>query len=305
MTRLPSLRNIEAFEAVGRTGSVSAAASELGISPGAISQQIQALERHLKFHLIQRRGRGIELTPWGTLYLRRVAEGMQQLRKAREEVERARRSKHLIISALPSLAIGLLGPLMFEWKALHPDIDILIDGKDPEPHLQEGEADFRISYGGRRRHHTHYTDLFTDRVIPVASPALLSARRRASCARDLLDYPLIWVDWGQEYLPPPSWQDWFALADIRGPELRRDLTFSLPTGAIYAAIEGRGVALAQHSMAASALETGTLMQVLPVALPLPEVHFLAWDRPSLEKPFGAAFHDWLIGATRRLMNEPV
>src|SRR5579859_78001 len=214
MIKLPSLRSIQAFESVGRTGSVTAAAAELGVSPGAISQQIQALEKHLKFRVVQRKGRGLELTRWGMVYLRRVSEAMQQLRKAKEDVDRARQSNHLIVSALPSLAIGFLGPMMFKWKMLHPSIEILIDGKDPEPRLDEGEADFRVSYGNRHRQHARFTNLFTDRVIPVASPALLAKRKRITGPRDLLQFPLIWVDWGPEYLPPPSWRDWFAAAGL-------------------------------------------------------------------------------------------
>lgn len=300
MTKLPSLRSIQAFESVGRTGSVTAAAAELGVSPGAITQQVQALEKHLRFRVVQRRGRGLELTRWGTVYLRRVSEAMQQLRKAKEDVVRARQSNHLVVSALPSLAIGFLGPMMFKWKMLHPNIEIFIDGKDPEPRLDDGEADFRVSYGNRHRQHTRFTTLFTDRVITVASPTLLSKHKRIAHARDLLEFPLIWVDWGPEYLPPPTWRDWFAATGINEDALRRDLTFSLPTGAIYAAIEGRGVALAQHSMAASAIEAGALVQVLPTQLPLPEAHFLAWNRSALDKPFGAAFHNWLIGVARRM-----
>ena len=300
MTKLPPLRSIQAFESVGRTGSVGAAAAELGVTPGAVTQQVQILEKHLKLRLVQRRGRGVELTLWGTLYLKRVSEGMQHLRKAKEDVDRARRSNHLLVSALPSLAIGLLGPMMFKWKELHPNIDIVIDGKDPEPHLDDGEADFRVSYGNRCRQHARFTNLFTDRVITVASPALLGVHKRMTDPRDLLNFPLIWVDWGPEYLPPPSWRDWFAAVGVSQDALRRDLTFTLPTGAIYAAIEGRGVALAQRSMAVSAIATGVLVQVHATELPLPENHFLAWNRSVLERPFGAAFYDWLVAYARRL-----
>lgn len=300
MTKLPSLRSIQAFEAVGRTGRVTAAAAELGVSPAAVTQQIQALQRNLKIRLLQQRGRGVELTPWGALYLQRVSAGMQQIRKAREDVERAQRSNHLVVSALPSLAIGFLGPIMFKWKLLHPQVNIVIDGRDPEPSLEDNEADFRVSYGNRQRQHARFTHLFTDRVMAVASPALLAAGPRITHPRGLAEFPLIGVEWGPEYLPPPTWRDWFAAAGVSGGEVRCDLTFNLPTGAIYAAIEGRGIALAQHSMTASALEKGALVQVWPTELPLPESHFLAWNRAALDKTFGAPFQQWLIGVARRL-----
>ncbi len=300
MTKLPSLRSIQAFEAVGRTGSVTAAAAELEVSPGAITQQVQALQAHLKIRLLQQRGRGVELTPWGTLYLQRVSSGMQQLRKAKDDVDRAQRSNHLVVSALPSIAIGLLGPVMYKWKLLHPEVDILIDGRDPEPSLEDNEADFRVSYGNRHRQHARFTHLFTDRVLAVASPALFAPRKRIANPRDLLKFPLIGVEWGPEYLPPPTWRDWFAAAGVTVEQVSCHLTFTLPTGAIYAAIEGRGVALAQYSMTASAIETGALIQVSPTELNLPESHFLAWNRAALDKTFGASFHRWLIGMARKL-----
>ncbi|HTT03107.1 MAG TPA: LysR substrate-binding domain-containing protein [Steroidobacteraceae bacterium] len=299
MNKLPSLRAIQAFEAIARTGSVTAAAIDLGVSPGAITQQIHALEKHLRFRVVQRTGRGVELTAWGRIYLQRASAAVTQLRKAHEDVERARHSNQLVASALPSLAIGWLGPLMFEWKKLHPSVNVIIEGKDPEPRLDDGEADFRISYGSRYRQHSRYTQLFTDRMLVVASPSLVAAGPRIAKPRDLLKFPLIWTDWGPEYVAPPSWRDWFAAAGVSIDALRSDLTFSLPSGAIYAAEEGRGIAFAQYSMAASALTRGTLVRVLPPELLLPESHFVAWGAAALEKSFGVAFHDWVINVGRR------
>src|SRR5215467_13674023 len=108
MTSAPPLRAIQVFEVVGRHGSVSRAAEDLGVSPGAITQQIHALEAHLNVRLLQRDGRGVALTSWGTLYLERISAAMEQLRRAKDDVERLRRSGHLVLSALPSLATKLL-----------------------------------------------------------------------------------------------------------------------------------------------------------------------------------------------------
>ena len=48
MNKLPPLLAMRAFEAVGRTGSVREAAGELGVSSGAITQHVHALETHLE-----------------------------------------------------------------------------------------------------------------------------------------------------------------------------------------------------------------------------------------------------------------
>ena len=79
MTKPPPLAAVRAFEAVGRTGSVKQAAVELGVTSGAITQHVHALEAHLKRRLVQRSGRGIELTVWGRLYLPRLVSGFRPL----------------------------------------------------------------------------------------------------------------------------------------------------------------------------------------------------------------------------------
>lgn len=298
MTRTPPLRAVEVFEAVGRRGKVTTAAEELGISAGAVTQQIRLLEKHLGFRLLQRSGRGIELTSWGVMYLSHATAAMEQLRKGSLRLERALSSGHLSVSTFPSMANNWLGPLLFEWKKKNADGSVLLTGSDVEPQLEEGETDFRVSYGTRCRGYSRYTHLFTDFVIPVASPALLSGGASIKSPRDVLKFPLLWIDWGPEYLALPSWLDWLACADVPCEKVNRDLTFSLSSTAIEAAIDARGLVLAQHSMVRKMLATGRLVRLFDLGLPLPESYFLAWSDAALDKPMGKAFHDWLIDAAK-------
>lgn len=208
--------------------------------------------------------RDIELTAQGKLYLPHLIAGFAELSKAHDQLELSKRSSHLLISTYPSLATKWLGTLMFAWKKQHPAASATVSGVHPEPALEAGEADFRISYGNRHRFHSRYTYLFTGRLVVVASPRTAGARR----------------------------DEWFASAGVEVRKLRQDLVFSFPAPAVDAAIETQGFALAQHSVVASALALGTLVHVLPPELPLPEAHFLAWGGAALEKPMGAAFHSW-------------
>jgi LysR family transcriptional regulator, glycine cleavage system transcriptional activator len=299
MTEIPPLRAIHAFEALGRRGSVTAAAEDLAVSPGAITQQIHILEKFLNVRLVQRHGRGIELTSWGKLYLSHVLAAMDLLRLGGQDLARARRSNHLGVSVLPSLANKWLGPLLFEWKRLHPEANIMLEGVDPEPRLDEGTADFRISYGGRQRSHQRFTHLFTDFLIPVGSPSLLGRHPPPIDPHELLKFPLLWIDWGPEFVATPTWRDWFSFVGVSSACVRCDLTFSLSSAAIDAATESRGLVLAQHSMVASALNSGSLVRLSDRYLLLPESYFVAWGSAALDKTMGAAFHSWLQGEARR------
>ena len=67
MRRLPPLNALRVFEVAARTGSYAAAGAELGLTHGAVSRQIAALESWLGQRLFVRTGRRILPAPFGTL----------------------------------------------------------------------------------------------------------------------------------------------------------------------------------------------------------------------------------------------
>lgn len=75
----PSLRMIEAFEAVARLGSRSAAAAELNVTAGAISKQLRALEQWLGLRLFVEDERDVTLNPAGRSLAQSVTAGMAQI----------------------------------------------------------------------------------------------------------------------------------------------------------------------------------------------------------------------------------
>src|SRR5690348_123787 len=72
---------------VARTGSLAAAAAELGYTPSAVSQQIRALERELGTVVLERRGRGVVLTEPGLALAEHAQRIVDELRAAEAEVE--------------------------------------------------------------------------------------------------------------------------------------------------------------------------------------------------------------------------
>lgn len=303
---LPSLRALQAFEAIGRTGTVSGAARDLGVSPGAISQQIGHLENQLGLTLLERRGRRVELTSWGRIYYEEIAKGFRQFTLASDALERARNQSAIVLSALTSVVNKWITRRIFDWQSQHPQANVRIIGKDEEPALGQDEVDFRITYGRIAQSHRHYTELFRDWCVPVCSPMLIAGRKLTEPA-EVLDLPLLNVEWEKHYLPPPQWSDWARRVGATRVEHRPTLSFTLSSSAIDAAVNGRGFALAQLSMIAEELAAGTLIAPFDQRLELPESYYLAWDRAAMEKPNGPAFHNWLlqIGRRQSLLSAPL
>ncbi|MCG8442621.1 MAG: LysR family transcriptional regulator, partial [Caulobacterales bacterium] len=82
--RLPPLNALKAFEAAARHGSLARAAGELGVTAGAVSQQIRQLEAMLGVALFRRHARGVELTDAAAAAMPLLTDAFDRLREASE-----------------------------------------------------------------------------------------------------------------------------------------------------------------------------------------------------------------------------
>lgn len=294
---LPPLKALQAFEAVARLGSVSDAAAELFVTPGAISQQIRKLESSLGVRLVERNGRGVELTSWGAAYHLDIVGPFAALRQAHANLHRKRAGAGLVVSCLATVASRWLGPQLFDWQVLNPVSKVRLIGAESEPRLFEDGVDFRLSYGSKSQSFDHYAPLFTDWVVPACAPSLI-AGKTVTTPEDIFACPLIGIEWEESHRPPPNWDEWAHSAGVSVRNVSTELAFSLSSTALDAAVNGRGFVLAQIAMIREDLASGRLVVPIDRRLQLGESYFLAWDRAALEKPFGAQFRDWVLAMSR-------
>lgn len=289
---------MQAFEAVARLGSVGAAANELSVSPGAVSQQLRKIEEALGLEVLERRGNGLALTAAGRLYADELAPAFEQLRGAHGKLLRSQSKSPLVLSCLSSVASRWIGPQLFDWQAAHPGTRVRLIGAEAEPQLSGGEVDFRISYGNAALGFKQRSRLFTDAVVPACAPALLAAHP-VRVPADVLALPRIGIEWHAAHGALPGWDEWAERIGAGTRESADDLTFSLSSAAIDAAVNGRGVVLAQVALIGDDLVSGRLVAPFDLRLPLPHDYFLAWDPAALQKPRGTEFRDWVTSLGQR------
>ncbi len=295
---LPSLRAIQAFEAFGRIGSVTGAADELGVSAGAVSQQIRKAEEALGVQLLERRGRTVSLSSWGREYHKMVSAGFDCIREAQELLTRKLSESSFSISCLPSLASKWLAPKLFDWQAQHTGVTVRLVGSEQEQRFREDQVDFRISYGNKAHDYGQYAELFTDWVVPACSPSFLAQYPLRKPA-DILDRPLLSIEWARDHRSPPTWAEWAENIGLSYSRATAEMAFSLSSAAIDAAVNGRGFVLAQLSMAADDISSGRLVVPFDLPLRLPAPYFLAWDRSALQKPLGPDLRSWILSIARQ------
>ncbi|MBE3638964.1 LysR family transcriptional regulator, partial [Mangrovicoccus algicola] len=296
MTRLPHFRAMEAFEALGRTGSVAGAAADLGVSPGAVSQQLKRLEAHLGVTLAERQGRGLELTDLGRLYHAELSRGMAVLAGAQDVVHGARAAAPLVVSGLPTPTAKWLGRSLYDWTLEAPDLPVRLTAGEAEPGAEA--AAFRMTFGPPPAEGRHAA-LFTDLAVPACAPALAAGLEDPA---GLLALPRLDIVWGPRFagLSPPSWAGWAAAQELELPAAPVPMmSFALTATAIDAAAAGQGVVLGQLSMMEEELARGAL--VIPFRLPLrlAAPYRLVWGAAALAHPGGARLRDWLIARGRR------
>ena len=137
--RLPPLGGLRAFEAAARHRSFKRAADELGVTAGAISQQVRALEEALDLKLFRRLARSIELTEAGRNYLPPISTAFDIIAEATETSAPALRGWKLRVGIAPKL-LKMQCPALRELASRKTGKPILGFGVADDPRLvSEGE----------------------------------------------------------------------------------------------------------------------------------------------------------------------
>ena len=124
---------IQAFLSVAESGSFGLAATRLHLSQTAISHRMRKLEESLGVQLIVRTSRGIALTEAGDALLPRARGSVLELAASIDAVRKhgPRASRWVAFGCMPTLASGILVPLLREAHATHPDMQVRVFDSSP------------------------------------------------------------------------------------------------------------------------------------------------------------------------------
>ena len=296
--RIPSLNALRAFEAAARHLSFGAAATELFVTPAAISHQIKGLEEQLEQQLFHRVQRRVELTEAGRLLLPELREAFDLIERSITRLNESKEGKSLMVSASSALTAKWLLPRLHEFHQRHPDIEIHLDTNPLPPDLSKSEVDLAIVFGTGKYAGLEATPLkvgLREIVVPVCSPELLRRRTKRKIGRGLGDLPLLHYDDPALEGILPDWQTWLNAAGIHGVDAKRGARFNNQLLMIEAAIRGQGVALGCRFVVADDLESGRLIR--PIEHPCISKHNYYIVHRRQHKPEATAkFSEWLTEA---------
>ncbi len=254
----PPLASLETVCTVAREGSFLAAANVSGVTHGAISRRVAAVENWLGMALFERHARGVRLTPDGQRFVGRIEQAFAIIDGAADQWRMPRTPRLVRMSVVPAFAqLWLLErqpALESEAPALRIELGIELRNVD----IAGGEADLSIRYGRGNWRRLDTRPFMPERLYPVAHPRLaaqLAGMRRATGDAALLDMPLLHDS------DVTGWRTWFDALGIPFKPRAQDRRFEDYNLVLAAAEAGLGVALARTPLADAYLQRSALVRV--------------------------------------------
>ncbi|MEM7294923.1 MAG: LysR substrate-binding domain-containing protein, partial [Pseudomonadota bacterium] len=243
-----------------RLGGFAAAANELCVTPGAVTQHIKSLESWIGAPLFQRRSQGVVLTRLGESAVQEFSDAFDQLGNAVQTLRIRAVPDTLRIAVLPSVAQLWLQPRL---PALHralPDLKFSISAIESPPNLLRDAYDFSLFFFDDPLP-DGAIEVCRDEIFPVCAPPLATKLRSL---RDLEAVPLLQdTKWAQD------WKLWLAAID---PALRLSLegpNFSLYSLAVEEAKNGAGVLFGHAPLVERDLANDSLVHPFGAKVTLP------------------------------------
>ena len=292
MRRLPPLNALRIFEVAARTGSYAEAGVELGLTHGAVSRQIAALEGWLGQRLFTRDGRRMVATPTAKIFAAEVGLSFDRLAVAAEACGRPAARRILRVSAPTSLAMRWLIPRLDRYHADHPQVEVVVTTVSCVVEDLRGGVDVSIRRGVARdelwpRHRA--VPVLEDVDTLIMSPALF-ARRPVLVPADIAGHTLLASE-----TRPGDWANWLDAAGL--PHLaglpRRTFDHFFVTR--QAVEDGLGLGIGPLPMLEIDVAAGRLMTPLP-DIRVPRTGYVAIiPRQAEAGNLAAGFVEWLVG----------
>ena len=254
------LRAMELFASIAQTQNFTETARRFGISASAVSRLITDIEVRLKVKLLLRSTRQVTLTESGKEYARQLQDILWRIDALDDQVTAisAAPRGRLVVHSRSMFGMGVLPPLIAEFRRRYPDIYVELSVSEAPVDLQRSQCDidFRISppveAGIKRR------KLFVSQRYLVAAPAYLAARPTLQTPDDLRDHDcLVYKLTGETYV----WR-------FRQQELVKEVVLdprhvsNNAVALLQLARMGEGIALLEDYTVHEDLHQGRLVRVL-------------------------------------------
>jgi DNA-binding transcriptional LysR family regulator len=253
-----AITDLEIFARVARTGNMSAAGREMGLSPAVVSKRVSLLEERLGARLFQRTTRQLTLTETGEGFFKRVVDILSLIDEAEDFVSR-RNTKprgQLKITAPTSFSRQHIAPHLQSFFSKYPEIELEMNLSDDFVDIIRNGYDLAVRIGELKDSSLVARKLASDNRVICAAPNYLKERGEPKSLEDLEFH---------NCLSPRAQESW----KLDGPDgeaivkVRGNIRTNSSEFVREALLSGLGIALRSTWDIANELKSGELQVLLP------------------------------------------
>jgi LysR family glycine cleavage system transcriptional activator len=296
--RLPSTKTLRAFQLAARSGSFKTAASQLFLTPSAVSHQIRALEEEVGVALFHRGARTLTLTDAGSTYLAEIEYLFERLDTATRELRARAGRSTLRLRVASFFASEFLLPRLAALHAAQPEIDLEIDTDGTGTDVHPPDADVSIVLGSGNWNELQSHRLFSQTYVPACSPALLTRTPLATIEQ--LDGQTLLVFEARK----DGWERWAESAGLQMPRPRKRIAFNNMSSLVRATERSAGIGLIPGTLSAERFRAKSLTRLFDHEWTTEDSYFLVHRAEVAARPEVVAFRKWLLDELQTGMTVP-
>jgi LysR family glycine cleavage system transcriptional activator len=287
------LSALRAFESAGRHLHLGRAGKELGVTHGAISHQVRALEQKLGIKLFSRANNRLTLTSAGEKLLISVRDGFDRIVDGALHLNPDSVAGELTIGCTQTSGSSWAVKHIMEFQVSYPQMEIRVVEVHPLQKNIPRDIDVTICYGKPDVGDRRLEELISLSVFPVCSPTLLFGQSTIETPADLAQLPLLHDNQN-------SWSKWFSQVNVELATINQQTHFFSTVLSLTAARNGFGVALCNPLEVQDDLREGQLVRLLEHAIPESQDYYLLCDPIDTQSRRARLFEEWMQNIMQNL-----
>lgn len=280
------IRGLRSFCIAAKCLSFKHAATQLYLTPSAVSHQIKQLEEQLGITLFKRQTRSIELTSAGNRFYHSIQPIIEQLENTISDFTHSTQNKTITVSLPEFFASELFVPKLSEWATLNPLINLQLEtvksGKE-----QAGLVDLSIVLASEKPNVGVVHELFPIRYVPACSKHMYK-NWAAKGHKALSEVPLI-----LHQSRPWSWHKWADENDIPSFDPKQIIQLDNMYGVARAAQQSMGIALVPLPISKAWFKEQSLVKIFDDELLTNDKYYLIQHKNVSETNELTLFTQWV------------
>ncbi|MDA8830745.1 LysR substrate-binding domain-containing protein [Planktomarina temperata] len=283
-----SYDSLKVFDAVARKQSMTKAATDLNLSKGSISYQINKLEENLGFALFERSNARLQLTENGRRIWNVSLNALQQIDQEIEDI-RGSDTRALCIGALTYFSSRWLSPRLMDFFEKNAGFSLRIEPINSLADLKTKDVDLAILWGVGEWKEYESRLLLRLPSVPTANATIAKEVRILGIEAAVKQVPLLGDSSGDT-----GWRAWHRAVGLPYLPSKSSLTIPDSNSRVQAVIDGQGIALWDR-LVAPEIKSGQLVELTDRKLDTSGYYLVFTKDPHATQV--QAMIDWLFAQT--------